>query len=311
MVRRAGRAAAAAVRRPDRRGARAGAARRRGLRRHPRRRRRLGARPAGWSSCPGARAGAPRHVVLVGKGITFDTGGISIKPRDGMKLMRKDMGGAAAVVRGRRSARPRCACRCGSPRSPRSPRTCSSGSAYRPGDVIRHYGGLTSEVQQHRRRGPAGARRRARLRGRRLRPDVLVDLATLTGANAVALGKRTAALYSDDDALAADARRRRRRRRRAGVADAAGRRLPATTSRSDIADLVSVARSGGAGSVDGRALPARVHRRRCATAGRTSTCRRRRGPTRDDGRAGQGRHRLGRADAAALAGEPRASGGPR
>ena len=82
MVRRAGRAPrpAYAGLTPDR--ARAGAARRRGLRRHPRRRRRLGHAAPGSSSSRWRPAGATRHVVLVGKGITFDTGGISIKPRD-------------------------------------------------------------------------------------------------------------------------------------------------------------------------------------------------------------------------------------
>ena len=62
------------------------------------------------------------HVVLVGKGITFDTGGICIKPVAGMKLMRKDMGGAAASCR-RRWVRPRWVCRCASRRWRRWPRT--------------------------------------------------------------------------------------------------------------------------------------------------------------------------------------------
>src|SRR5262249_11413099 len=89
--------------------------------------------------------GATQHVVLVGKGITFDSGGISIKPRDGMMLMRKDMAGAAAV----------CAATCAAARLGLKVRVTAlaalaenmiSGSAYRPGDVVRHYGGLTSEI---------------------------------------------------------------------------------------------------------------------------------------------------------------------
>ena len=64
-------------------------------------------------------------MVLVGKGITFDTGGISIKPRDGMKLMKKDMGGAAAVVAATLAAAD-LSCPSGSPPWPRWPRTRSA-----------------------------------------------------------------------------------------------------------------------------------------------------------------------------------------
>ncbi|BCB85413.1 hypothetical protein Psuf_027260 [Phytohabitans suffuscus] len=89
--------------------------------------------------------GAHTHVVLVGKGITFDTGGISIKPVDGMKLMRKDMGGAAAVIAATLGA-----AELGLPvrvtaLAPLA-ENLLSGSAFRPGDVVRHYGGLTSET---------------------------------------------------------------------------------------------------------------------------------------------------------------------
>jgi leucyl aminopeptidase len=77
-----------------------------------------------------------------------------------------------------------------------------SGTAFRPGDVVRHYGGRTSEILNTDAEGRLVLADALAYAADRLRPDVLVDLATLTGANAVALGKRTAALYSDNDALA-------------------------------------------------------------------------------------------------------------
>jgi leucyl aminopeptidase len=145
--------------------------------------------------------GARRHVVLVGKGITFDTGGICIKTRDGMKLMRKDMGGAAAVA----------AATLGAAELRLPVRVTAvlplaenmlSGAAMRPGDVVRHYGGMTTEVRNTDAEGRLVLADALQYASRRLRPDLLVDLATLTGAQSVALGKRTAALFSHDDALA-------------------------------------------------------------------------------------------------------------
>jgi leucyl aminopeptidase len=77
-----------------------------------------------------------------------------------------------------------------------------SGAAMRPGDVIRHYGGITTEVRNTDAEGRLILADALQYAVRRLRPDVLVDLATLTGAQSVALGKRTAALFSDNEALA-------------------------------------------------------------------------------------------------------------
>jgi leucyl aminopeptidase len=144
---------------------------------------------------------ATRHVVLVGKGITFDTGGISIKPRDGMLLMRKDMAGAAAVLAATLGA-----AELGLPvrvtaLAPLA-ENMVSGSAYRPGDVVRHYDGTTSETTNSDAEGRLVLADALAYATAVLRPDVVIDLATLTGANAVALGRRTAALYSHDDALA-------------------------------------------------------------------------------------------------------------
>ena len=145
--------------------------------------------------------GADTHVVLVGKGITFDTGGICIKPREGMKLMRKDMGGAAAVTAATIGA-----AALGLPvqvtaLAPMA-ENAVSGNAARPGDVIRHYGGMTTEVLNTDAEGRLVLADALAYAVEHLAPDALVDVATLTGATSVALGKRTAALYSGSDTLA-------------------------------------------------------------------------------------------------------------
>jgi leucyl aminopeptidase len=191
--------------------------------------------------------GAKRHVVLVGKGITFDSGGISLKPREGMKLMRKDMGGAAAVVAAALGA-----AELGLPirvtaLAPLA-ENMVSGDAFRPGDVIRHYGGRTSEILNTDAEGRVVLADALAYAAGHLRPDVLVDLATLTGANSVALGKRTAALYAEDDELAEQLTE---------AAEAAGERvwrLPLVDDyldafRSEVADVANASEGGGAGSI--------------------------------------------------------------
>jgi leucyl aminopeptidase len=148
-----------------------------------------------------APRGARQHVVLVGKGITFDTGGISIKPGPGMALMKKDMGGAAAVlgaVLGAAALRLPVRVTALMAIAENMP----SGTAYRPGDVVRHHGGKTSEILNTDAEGRLVLADALAYAASRLKPDVLVDLATLTGAQSVALGKRTAALFSDSDELA-------------------------------------------------------------------------------------------------------------
>ena len=186
------------------------------------------------------------HVVLVGKGITFDSGGISIKPREAMKLMRKDMGGAAAVIAATLGAADLNLPVRVTTLAPLAENSVS-GSAFRPGDVIRHHDGTTSESTNTDAEGRLVLADALGYAVSRLRPDVLIDLATLTGANAVALGSRTAALYSHDDALAAAL---------AAAGEAAGEqlwRMPLPHDyvehlASDIADLHS-SPAQGAGSV--------------------------------------------------------------
>jgi leucyl aminopeptidase len=145
--------------------------------------------------------GAGTHVVLVGKGITFDTGGLCLKAPENMKLMRKDMGGAAAVTAatiGAAVLRLPVRVTALAPLAENMP----GGDAYRPSDVVRHYGGATTEVLNTDAEGRVVLADALVYAVRRLRPDIVVDLATLTGAARTALGKRTAALYSGSDRLA-------------------------------------------------------------------------------------------------------------
>ncbi len=150
---------------------------------------------------PGGTGGADRHLVLVGKGITFDTGGLSVKTTAGMREMKTDMAGGAAVL-----AAVDAAVRLDLPVRVTAvvplAENLVSGSAYRPGDVVRHVGGRTTEVGNTDAEGRlvlADALAHARLH---LGATVLVDVATLTGAARTALGARTGALYASDDGLA-------------------------------------------------------------------------------------------------------------
>jgi leucyl aminopeptidase len=143
------------------------------------------------------------HVVLVGKGITFDTGGLSIKPADAMPSMKTDMAGGAVVLAAVLAA--------AELRLPikitalvPTAENHVSGSAYRPGDVIRHYGGRTSEVLNTDAEGRIVLADALAYAVARLAPAVLVDVATLTGAMKVSLGTRTAGLFASDETLAAE-----------------------------------------------------------------------------------------------------------
>ncbi|GAA2076036.1 leucyl aminopeptidase [Actinomadura alba] len=142
------------------------------------------------------------HVVLVGKGITFDTGGLSLKPNDNMKTMKTDMAGGAVVMAVMSALRSLGA-------GVRvtgliaAAENMPSGSAMRPGDVITHYGGTTSEVLNTDAEGRLVLADALAYADARLDPDVIVDIATLTGAAKVALGLRQGALFATDDELAA------------------------------------------------------------------------------------------------------------
>ena len=140
-----------------------------------------------------------KHLALVGKGITFDSGGLSLKPPTAMEWMKSDMGGAAAII-----AATTAIARLGldvnvtawAPLAENMP----SGTAQRPSDVLTTYGGKTVEVLNTDAEGRL-VLADALVRASEDQPDLLVDVATLTGAQLVALGSRTSAIMSNDDAV--------------------------------------------------------------------------------------------------------------
>jgi leucyl aminopeptidase len=148
-----------------------------------------------------APAGAQEHIVLVGKGITFDSGGLSLKPADGMKQMKTDMAGGAAVIAAM-SALGRLGVTSRVTGLVAAAENMPSGSAQRPGDVITHFGGRTVEVLNTDAEGRLVLADALAYADAVLQPDIMVDIATLTGAARVALGTHLAALYASDDRVA-------------------------------------------------------------------------------------------------------------
>ncbi|TDQ54750.1 leucyl aminopeptidase [Actinorugispora endophytica] len=142
------------------------------------------------------------HVVLVGKGITFDTGGLSLKPNDNMKLMKTDMSGAGIVL-AVLSALAELGARVRVTGLLAVAENSFSGSATRPGDVLTTYSGRTVEVLNTDAEGRLVLADAMGYAVAELAPDVLVDVATLTGAAKLALGTGIGALFATDDALAA------------------------------------------------------------------------------------------------------------
>jgi leucyl aminopeptidase len=192
-----------------------------------------------------APRGARSTVVVIGKGITFDTGGISLKPRENMHKMKYDMSGAAAVL-GLFSAL----------KSVAPPgrvvgllavaENMPGGAALKPGDVIRTLDGATVEVTNTDAEGRL-VLADALAYARRYQPKAVVDLATLTGAISIALGFEAAGLFTTDETLGRELER---------ASEASGERiwrLPLWKEyeaglKSDTADLQNStgAREGGA-----------------------------------------------------------------
>jgi leucyl aminopeptidase len=173
-----------------------------------------------WSP-PGATA----HVVLVGKGITFDSGGISIKTREGMKRMKNDMAGAAAVAAATLGAAD-----LGLPVRITAllplAENAVSGSAYRPGDVITHYDGTTSESTNSDAEGRLVLADALGYAVAELDPDVVHRPGHLTGRERGRAGQRHRRALQPRRRAGRRARRGRCGGRRADVAAAAARRLP-------------------------------------------------------------------------------------
>ena len=140
---------------------------------------------------------ASRKVALVGKGITFDSGGISIKPAASMDHMTSDMSGAAAVLASvvlAAKLRYPLEVTASIPLAENLP----SGTSYRPGDVLRMYGGKTVEVLNTDAEGRL-VLADAMVRAAEDDPDYLIETSTLTGAQVVALGNRTAGIMGSDE----------------------------------------------------------------------------------------------------------------
>lgn len=145
--------------------------------------------------------GVKKTVALVGKGVTFDTGGINLKSSGGLECMKMDMAGAAAVAGALLAVadlKPKVGVIGVLPLVENMP----SGSATRPGDIVRSYAGKTVEI------GNTDAEGRLILIDamawavKKYKPTAMVDLATLTGACVIALGEKIAAVFSSDNDLA-------------------------------------------------------------------------------------------------------------
>lgn len=192
----------------------------------------------------GERGAAP--YAFVGKGITFDTGGISLKDKDGLWRMKYDMSGAAATIAtvlalaGRRAPVNAVAVAALAENMP-------SGSASRPGDVVRTMSGKTFEVISTDAEGRMVLSDAIWYTQQEIEPRVLIDLATLTGSVRTALGDEYAGLFSRHDALAEDLRRA------GGIAGEELWRLPlhpsyAADMESPIADIRNSGGEAGAGA---------------------------------------------------------------
>ncbi|MBM3544151.1 MAG: leucyl aminopeptidase [Alphaproteobacteria bacterium] len=146
----------------------------------------------------GARGGDP--IVIVGKGVTFDTGGISLKPAAGMEDMKGDMAGAACVV-GLMQALAQRKAKVNAVGIVGLVENMPSGSAQRPGDVVKAMSGQTIEVLNTDAEGRMVLADCLWYAQQRFKPKALINLATLTGAVMVALGKEHAGLFSNNEQL--------------------------------------------------------------------------------------------------------------
>jgi len=142
---------------------------------------------------------AKRKLVFVGKGLTFDSGGLCIKPAPGMGEMKSDMGGAAAVL-ALMAAVAAVAPSVEVHAVVASAENMPDGAAYRPGDIFGSLDGKTVEIINTDAEGRL-VLADALAYARRLNPDVIIDAATLTGACVVALGKGCSAFYTSEDSL--------------------------------------------------------------------------------------------------------------
>jgi leucyl aminopeptidase len=145
--------------------------------------------------------GAKKTIALVGKGVTFDSGGLNLKPGGSMDAMKSDMSGAAAVAATLitlAKVKPKVNVVGLMPIVENMP----SGSATRPGDIVRSYAGKSIEIGNTDAEGRLILVDAIAFAIKNYKPDALIDLATLTGACLVALGEKIAGVFTADDELA-------------------------------------------------------------------------------------------------------------
>ena len=146
--------------------------------------------------------GKPRaRVVLVGKGVTFDSGGLNLKSDDSMLTMKMDMAGAAAVLAAMTTLRS-IGCRAEVHGLLGLVENMGGGDAYKPGDILASFSGKTIEVMNTDAEGRLVLCDLLAYAAERLAPSWIVDLATLTGACVVALGAEASGVFTRDEALA-------------------------------------------------------------------------------------------------------------
>ncbi len=143
---------------------------------------------------------ADKPIVLVGKGVTFDTGGVSLKPGDEMDMMKYDMAGAASVL-GTMKALARLKLPLNVVGIIAAVENMPGGNASRPGDVVTSMSGITIEILNTDAEGRL-VLCDALTYAERFKPECVIDVATLTGACVIALGTQTSGLYANDDTLA-------------------------------------------------------------------------------------------------------------
>ena len=203
-----------------------------------------------WNGAPNGTEQAP--VALVGKGVTFDTGGISLKPAGGMEEMKYDMGGAGAVIGAMKAIAGRAA-RAKVVGVVGLVENMPDGDAQRPGDVVYTMSGQTIEVINTDAEGRLVLADVLYYTQTVVKPRAMVNLATLTGAMVVTLGTHIAGIFANDDELAEQLQD-------AGAASGENVwRLPLDARydkeiNSDIADMKNVGKSREAGSIAGAQL---------------------------------------------------------
>ena len=198
-----------------------------------------------WDGAP--KSSKRKPVALVGKGVTFDSGGISLKPSAGMEDMKWDMGGAGVVIGTMKALAGRKA-KANVVGVVGLVENMPSGTAQRPGDVVTSASGQTIEVLNTDAEGRLVLADALWYTQQRFKPEIMVNLATLTGAIIVSLGSEHAGLFSNNDELA---------ERLAGAGTAEGEklwRLPLTDGydkliKSNIADMQNIGYAREAGSI--------------------------------------------------------------